>query len=166
MGKNWFAVHTHAKAEEKALYHLTNQGFEVYLPRYAKRRSHARRVDTVHVPFFPRYLFVRLDMERARWRAINSSLGVVSMVGAGGRPSPIDDQIIQMLKSREDEAGLIVPVQTPDFAQGAAIRILEGPLVDLVGLFELGEADRVTILLSLLGRPVRVTLPRENVEAA
>ena len=36
-----------------------------YLPRYLKRRRHARRVDIVAAPLFPRYLFVAIDMTDA-----------------------------------------------------------------------------------------------------
>lgn len=58
---NWYAVYTQAGKERFALQNLANQGFEAYLPSYRKRRRHARRVDTVLAPLFPRYLFVRMD---------------------------------------------------------------------------------------------------------
>ena len=55
----WYVAQTQANAENKAVAHLARQGFATYLPRYLKRRSHARRVDVVAAPLFPRYLFVR-----------------------------------------------------------------------------------------------------------
>ena len=60
----WYAVHTHAGAETKAVWHLENQGFSVYLPRYLRRRRHARKVDWVPTPLFPRYLFVFMDVAK------------------------------------------------------------------------------------------------------
>ena len=43
----WYVVQTQPHAETKASLHLVRQGFATYLPRYLKRRRHARRVDTV-----------------------------------------------------------------------------------------------------------------------
>ena len=58
---SWYVVQVHAHAETKAQMHLTRQGFETYVPRYLKRRRHARRTDTVAAPLYPAYLFVRFD---------------------------------------------------------------------------------------------------------
>jgi len=74
--QQWYAVHTQASAEQKADFHLRNQGFEVYLPSYRKQRRHARRVDWIKAPLFPRYLFVRMDIETTPWRRIHSTIGV------------------------------------------------------------------------------------------
>jgi transcription antitermination factor NusG len=63
-GPRWYVVQTQAGAEHKAVMHLARQGFKTYLPRYLKRRRHARRIDVVAVPLFPRYLFVEIDFER------------------------------------------------------------------------------------------------------
>lgn len=66
----WYVVQTHINGEAKAANNLTRQGFGVYFPRYLKRRSHARRVDVVARPLFPRYLFVAIDLATQRWRSI------------------------------------------------------------------------------------------------
>ena len=43
----WYVVQTHINAEAKAACNLVRQGFEIYLPRYLKRRSHARKIEKV-----------------------------------------------------------------------------------------------------------------------
>ncbi|MGD9769432.1 MAG: transcription termination/antitermination NusG family protein, partial [Pseudolabrys sp.] len=58
--RRWYAVQSQPNAENKAVAHLARQGFETYLPRYLKRRRHARRVETVAAPLFPRYLLVAI----------------------------------------------------------------------------------------------------------
>jgi transcriptional antiterminator RfaH len=40
----WYVVQTHVHAETKAVLHLDRQGYATYLPRYLKRRRHARRI--------------------------------------------------------------------------------------------------------------------------
>ena len=69
----WYVLQTHVHMEAKASAHLMRQGFGVYLPRYLKRRRHARRVDTVAAPLFPRYLFVAVERDSQRWRSIHST---------------------------------------------------------------------------------------------
>ena len=59
----WYVAQTHPRAEMKASQHLGRQGFEVYLPRYLKKRRHARRTDTIAAPLYPGYLFVAIDLE-------------------------------------------------------------------------------------------------------
>ncbi len=66
----WHVVHTHIHAEAKAAAHLTRQGFDVYLPRYLRHRRHARKVETISAPLFPRYCFVHIDRMVQRWRSI------------------------------------------------------------------------------------------------
>lgn len=163
--RRWYAVYTHPRAEQKAAVHLRNQGFEVYLPVKLGRRSHARRVEVIRTAFFPRYLFVALDVEAARWRAINSTVGVVGMVRSGDRPVPVPNEVIAELHRREGANGAIEGC-CGQFAAGTPVRLTDGPLTDIVGLFELGDEERVTLLLDLMGRPVRVRVPRDAVAAA
>ena len=82
----WFVAHTHPHAEAKATAHLNRQGFEIYFPRYLKRRRHARRIETVAAPLFPRYLFVAVDLTAQRWRSIYSTVGVTRLVCNGDDP--------------------------------------------------------------------------------
>ena len=46
--ERWYVVQSQPNAELKAAAHLNRQGFTTYLPRYMKRRRHARRVEDVH----------------------------------------------------------------------------------------------------------------------
>ena len=85
----WFVVRTHPNGEFKALSHILRQGFDAYLPRYLKRRRHARKTDTVQSPLFPGYLFVGMDPETARWRALNSTVGVSELICHSGQPAPV-----------------------------------------------------------------------------
>ncbi len=55
----------------------------------------------------------------------------------------------------------------PSFAPGDKVRILAGAFMDSLGLFEgVGERERVSILLDLLGRKVRIMLDADLVTAA
>ena len=163
----WYVVQTQGHAELKAGCHLARQGFETYLPRYLKRRRHARRVEMLPAPLFPRYLFVAIDMGTQRWRSISSTIGVTQLVCAGDVPAPVPPQVIEALKQREDDQGLIILSPQPNFTAGDKIRILDGSFADCIGLFEgMRDWQRVSVLLDLLGRKVRVLLEGDAIAAA
>jgi len=164
---NWYVVQTHPNAEAKAASHLERQGFSVYLPRYLKRRRHARKIQTVQAALFPRYLFVNIDLQSQRWRSIQSTIGVSRLVTNGDAPAAVPAPIISALKDREDECGFIAMAQGPSFSPGDKIRILGGAFAEAFGLFEgTSDRDRVAILLDLLGRKVRIMLGADMVAAA
>jgi transcriptional antiterminator RfaH len=163
----WFVAHTHPHAEGKATTHLNRQGFEIYFPRYLKRRRHARRVEIVAAPLFPRYLFVAIDLSVQRWRSIYSTVGVSRLVCNGDDPTPVPDGIVEALKQREDTNGFIKLDSRPPFRAGDKIRVLDGAFSSCLGLFEgMAERERIAILLDLLGRKVRVVLDGDLVAAA
>jgi transcriptional antiterminator RfaH len=163
----WFVAHTQPHAEAKATAHLSRQGFDIYFPRYLKRRRHARRVETVAAPLFPRYLFVAVDMATQRWRSIYSTVGVARLVCNGDEPSAVPTGIVEALKCREDADGFIKLDYRPPFRPGDKIRVLDGAFTSCLGLFEsMAERERIAILLDLLGRKVRVVLDADLVAAA
>lgn len=163
----WYVVQTQLNAENKAVVHLTRQGFATYLPRYLKRRRHARRVDVVAAPLFPRYLFVEINMAVQRWRSIYSTVGVSRLVSNGEFPAPVPEQVISLLKARENTSGFIQMDQRPKYGVGDRIRVVEGAFFDCFGIYDgMSDRERVRILLDLLGRKVRVLLEPEAIAAA
>ncbi|MHC2439336.1 transcription termination/antitermination protein NusG [Bradyrhizobium sp. USDA 4451] len=166
-GSRWYVVQTQVNAEAKAAAGLVRQGFSTYLPRYQRRRSHARKIELVARPLFPRYLFVAIDVAAQRWRAIQSTLGVSHLVCVGDRPAAVENVVIDALKSREDEAGFIVLARRPAFSPGDAVRIVEGAFADSLALVEdASDHHRVAVLLNLLGRKVRVLVGADLIAAA
>lgn len=162
----WYVVETHAHAEAKAAAHLIRQGFETYLPRYRKRRSHARRIDMVAAPLFPRYLFVAIDIAAQRWQAIRSTFGVTRLVGNGEAPTSVASGVIDGLRRREDSAGLVQLENCINFVRGDPVRVVNGAFAACLGLFEgITDGERVAILLEFLGRKVRIVVDASSVAA-
>lgn len=162
---SWYVVRTHARSELRAASHLERQGFTTYLPRYLKRRRHARRVEIVPAPLFPRYLFVAMDIATQRWRSIHSTFGVAQLVCNGEAPSAVTTAIVDSLREREDAKGFI-QLARRGFVRGEKIRVVEGVFSACLGLFEgMSDNERVTVLLDLLGRKVRVKMDLDAVAA-
>jgi transcriptional antiterminator RfaH len=163
----WYVVQTQPNGEAKAAQNLQQQGYRIYLPRYLKRRRHARKVDTVAKPLFPRYMFVAIDPASQRWRSIQSTFGVARLVCNGDEPAMVPDGVVQAIRAREDDRGFIALDAKPAFAPGDKVRVLAGAFMDSAGLFNgLADHDRVSILLDMLGRKVRVSLDADLVAAA
>ena len=162
----WYAVHTHPREEFKALSHLRRQGYGAYLPRHAKVIRHARKSEKVARPFFPRYLFVKLDLAVDSWRAIRSTVGVSDIVCFSERPAPLPADVIETLRRQENAQGLI-ECAARSLKVGDSVVILSGPFAHQLGrCSNVSDDERVAILLDLLGRKVRVVLDAEVVAAA
>jgi transcriptional antiterminator RfaH len=158
--KQWYAVYTQPRNEERAHEHLARQNFEVFLPRYLKRRSHARRVTTVPTPLFPRYLFVTFEAEDPQWRVIRSTRGAIDLVRNGNDPVPVPESVIGEIRRRSDDQGFVVLAKHVELKRGARIRIDTGAFSEIEAIFEASrDEDRVIALMSLLGRQVFVQVP-------
>ena len=167
VGARWYVVQTQVNGEVRAAQNLLRQRFEIYLPRYLKRRRHARKVDFAAKPLFPRYLFVAIDMAAQRWRSIQSTQGVSRLVCNGEEPAAVPHGLLGALKAREDDRGFVRMEAKPAFSLGDKVRVLAGAFVDNAGLFDgMEDHDRVAILLDMLGRKVRVHLDADLVAAA
>lgn len=165
MHNSWFVVQTQSRAEAKAKLHLVNQGFDTYMPVYQRRVRHARRTEMVMRPLFPGYLFVRLDPDMHRWRSINGTVGVRQILTNGNMPRYVPDRIIDEIIEREDENGA-VKLTPPTFSPGQRVRMVDGAFAEISGLFEeIRDEARAVLLISLLGRKVRVSVPTADLAA-
>jgi transcription elongation factor/antiterminator RfaH len=161
-GSRWYAVQCLSHREVAAASHLQNQKYQVFFPRRRKIRRHARKTETVLVPFFPGYLFVSLDLSRDRWRSVNGTYGVASLVMRGDYPARVPVGVVESLQQSCDEMSVVQ--WQPDLRPGQAVRILAGPLGDVVGELErLDGAGRVRVLLEIMGGRVPAVLPKEIV---
>src|SRR5262245_39878141 len=110
-GTRWYVAHTRPNAEARAEQELIAQGFRVFLPRFAKKVRHARKVTVVAAPLFPSYLFVALNPAVQRWRSINGTIGVVRLIAGSDGPMPVAHGVVDGLVQRLNADGLIELMQ-------------------------------------------------------
>ena len=160
-GPRWFAVHSLPHREAGAQRQLENQGFHTFLPRGRKLRRHARKLETILAPIFPRYLFVVLDLDRDRWRSVNGTFGVARLVMmAGDRPQPAPHGVVEALIALADDRDVLRFDGDGRLAVGQKVRILAGPFAEQIGLLQrLDDNGRVRLLLDIMGGEIGVTLP-------
>ena len=97
--KRWYAVYTQSRMELWARGNLWEREVEAYLPRYRRRRRHARRTEWIAAPLFPRYLFVRADLLRTGRRLISAAPGVVGLVSMALEPAALADTVIEDIRT-------------------------------------------------------------------
>ena len=153
------------RQEARAEFHALNQGFRVFLPRISKAVRHARRLRTVRSAIFPTYMFVILDLGRDRWRSINGTFGVASLIMAGETPQPVPIGIVEQLIDFADDQGLVRFER--DLSIGQSVRVTSGPFANTIGCLErLDASGRVRVLLEIMGGKVPALLDRSALEAA
>ncbi len=164
---NWYVAYTQSSKEVVAYQNLIEQGFDAYLPRFKKIRRHARRVDEVLAPLFPRYIFVGMNLDNEQWRSVNGTRGVSHVLCTGeNSPTCIPARIINAFKSQEISDGIVPVTSLSVFEEGDQLRVLEGAFKDQVAVFEkIDDANRVRLLLNFLGREMNVSVPVYAVEA-
>jgi transcriptional antiterminator RfaH len=164
----WCVVHTQPLKEYVAQQHLTDQGYEVYMPRFKKIVRHARKVEEKLTPLFPRYIFVGMDLHLARWRSINGTRGVTHLLMSNDlNPAKVPMHIIADLRAQEISDGIVSVISLANFVKGEKIRILDGAFKEQMAIFKsMDDKSRVQLLLTFMGREMKMTLPVYAVEAA
>jgi transcription antitermination factor NusG len=143
----WSVVRSLPKREVFAAERLRmDHGFEVFLPLVQTKRAAA--------PLFAGYFFCRII---DRWRAINSTFGVLCLVRVGDCPARCPDREIDALKSMVVGGFVRLPEAPPppvrrQIAIGERVRIASGPFGGMRGLYA-GQStrERELVLLHVLG---------------
>jgi len=155
----WYLVHTRPRQEEIAREHLERQGYGVYLPRLQLPRRRRGRWHDVVEPLFPRYLFAGARRDEQSLHPIRSTRGVSALVRGGDSYTPVPVGLLDELRSREDAAGLH-QLRPDDLQPGDRVQILAGPFAGLEAVFHSRQgADRVRVLLTIIGTSAPATLP-------
>jgi transcriptional antiterminator RfaH len=159
-GERWYAVYAQPYREARAQQQLKAQGFSAFLPQYRKTVRHARKITSHNAPFFPRYLFVALDLDRHQWRSVNGTFGVTCLVMDGARPRAVPHGIVESLIEVSSSGAIHLG---RDLKVGDSVRILSGPFADLVGeLVRVDGSERVRVLLKLLSGAVPASINRRD----
>lgn len=156
----WYLVHCQPRKEVFAgnsLQHLLK--LRVFLPE-SQARVHGR---IKHIPFFPGYIFISVDLAHISRSQINSCPGVLRLVEFGGTPQEVPDYVIDTIAQQLKRLHLL---HTHDFHPGDLVQVKQGPLQDLEMVFVNSTApgNRVNVLLKLLGRLKAVQINADLLE--
>ncbi|WP_237684333.1 transcription termination/antitermination protein NusG [Pseudaminobacter soli (ex Zhang et al. 2022)] len=157
----WYAVQTRQHSEDMAERHLLAQDFRTYLPKRKRTVRHARRITTVCSAYFDGYLFVSLDIQKQRWPAINSTIGVRRLLMSDGAPIPAPTGVVEAFLLSTDKDGILHPERS--LQSGQKVRVLHGPFADQLGILDhVDRVGAVRVLLQIMNRSVPVYIDREK----
>jgi transcription antitermination factor NusG len=152
----WYALTVGPRKEKLTAQALRTRGFEDFLPLYSLRNQWSDRIRKIERPLFQGYVFCRFNpIER---QAVLKTPDVVSIVGFGKTPEPVDDTEIAALQA-VCESGLDA-MPYPTLATGSKVRLNDGPLKGLEGVFVEDKKTRLILSLTLLQRSVVVEIDR------
>lgn len=166
MIRSWFAIHTKPNREISTRLQYEQQGYVVYLPLLRRVIHHARRRQEVFRPFFPGYLFLHLAPSEQNWIAISSTHGAIGPICFGEQHAPpVPDWVIQDIKAREEEGAITLGALQKDLLKpGAAVGIqLDSETISPGLVYSLRGKDNVVVLIQLMGREVKATVPIQRI---
>ena len=150
MALQWYALLSKPRKEDIVWKQIRSHGCEHFYPRMRVHpvNPRSRKVK----PYFPGYLFVRVDLEElgtSVFQWMPHALGIVSF---DRQPASVPDHLIQALKKRikaiEQAGGEVFD----GLEQGDMIHIHEGPFRGYEAVFDarLSGSERVRVLLQFI----------------
>ncbi|ABV37637.1 NusG antitermination factor [Shewanella sediminis HAW-EB3] len=175
--KAWYLLYCKPRGESRALQNLTIQNIETYLPTIAVKKEQKGQVSVVKTSLFPSYLFIKFDPKEVSVSRINSTRGVVQVVGCKELMTPIDDGIIDAIRQQEYELNSMTQGSTDigsssneEFEPkvinpGEKVRLTEGVFSTLEGIFQEKSGDkRCHVLFEIMGEMKSVKIPMSIVK--
>jgi transcriptional antiterminator RfaH len=162
---SWYVIHTKAKQEARADSNLRAWQVQTFVPKFKERRynEYSGKVTYQVKPLFPSYIFARFKPDDLLHK-VRFTRGVNNVVSVGGKPAPVDDEIIEIILARAGTDG-VVQIRE-ELRPGDKVMIHKGPLRNFIGIFEGHHKDeeRVSILLEEVTYQNRLVIEREAVK--
>ena len=164
-GERWFVARVLTHQENRAQLNLHRLGFRSFVPRLRRTIRHARRLRDTLQPLFPGYIFIVIDLSKHRWRSVNGTFGVASLIMGAEHPLPVPRGVVEALVASCETSRA---VRFDDSLEiGQKVRILSGPFAEtLCRLAHLDDRGRVRVLLKVMGMEVAARLDRSAIAPA
>jgi len=154
----WFALQVRSQHEKIVASNLHDKGYEEFLPLCQIKRRWSDRIKRLELPLFPGYVFCRFNVEKRL--PILVTAGVLSIVGVGKIPSPIDDSEVVALQSIVKSGLQTEP--WPFLKVGQHVRIEQGSLKGIEGILLTPKSSyRLVVSVTLLQRSVAIEIDRD-----
>jgi len=161
----WFAIYTNGKQEVRAFHNLQAWGLECFNPmiKEYRRNQFSGLGSYVSRPLFARYVFARFNPSTLLHK-VTFTRGVQRVVSFDGKPTPIEDELIEFLKARVGDDGFI-GLGSP-LKMGDKVRIRDGPWKALEGVVErnVKPTERVMLLLTAIQFQGRLMIEQDWLE--
>ncbi len=158
---SWYVVHTHPKQEDRTSDNLLAWGIQTLTPklRVKKYNQFSGKVTQLAKPLFPGYIFSRFRFNEL-YHKIRFTRGVHSLVSFNNEPVPVDDEIIDVVRSKIAGDGFVKEFEP--LQAGDQVVINDGRFQNFCGVFEreIADSDRVRILLNTVNFQAHIVVDR------
>lgn len=163
--EQWYTLHTKPNAEYQVVSALEQRGVHTYLPEIEVPKSRKKRKKK---PFFPCYLFSKIDFETVGISRVRWTPGLRRIVSFDDQPVPTPDEVIELIQSKLGQIEAAGGWPQHPFKPGDTVRITDGPFQEMLAIFEgpTTPSERVHVLLNFLGHASRVQVNPTNLEKA
>jgi len=159
----WYAVSTRSRQEKIAASTLEALGITHFLPLQAQKRQWSDRVQTIHAPLFPGYLFVHIDPWSSVRLNVLKTPGIARFVSDNTGPLPIQNSEIDDIRRLVEGGVDLVP--HPFLKQGDRVRVVRGALAGVQGILtRIGPRLRMVISIEVIHRSLAITVSQNDVE--
>ncbi|MBQ6143948.1 MAG: transcription termination/antitermination protein NusG [Clostridia bacterium] len=166
----WYVVHTYSGYENKVASNLektiTNHNMknmiqEVKIPteivteiKDGKERQTERKI-------FPGYVLVKMILNNESWYIVRNIRGCTGFVGSSTKPIPLSPEEVKKL-------GVEVKSVKLSYKIGESVKIIDGPLANLIGKVESIDTENKTVkvTVSMFGRETPAELDLGQIEPA
>ena len=150
MADAWYALRSKPNKEDFLANQLQAGGFAIYYPRLRVSvvNPRARKVR----PYFPGYLFVHADLEKANLSDLKWMPGGTGIVSYGGEPAVVPDGLISTLQRHVEEINASNRPSVSGLKRGDPVILQAGPFAGYEAIFDgrISGQDRVRVLLNFL----------------
>lgn len=164
----WYVVHTYSGYENKVasnlqttvenrnLHHLFD---DIKVPTETVEEITDGKAKEVERKIFPGYVFIKMVYTDESWYVVKNIRGCTGFVGPESKPVPLTDEEAE--KMGVETRSVEVP-----YSVGDPVRIIDGPLEDLVGNVETIDIENnsVRVIVSMFGRETPADLELTQVE--
>ena len=165
----WYIVHTYSGYENKVKANIEKSvehrgiehlilNVEVPVEDVVEEKNGVEK--TVKRKVFPGYVIIRMVMNDESWYVVRNTRGVTGFVGPGSKPVPLPDEEVAKLGFTRSKVSMGISV-------GDHVTINQGPMEGFSGAVSAvdNEARKVTVVVSMFGRPTPVEVDYAQVSA-
>lgn len=152
----WYVMMSKPRQEQHAASKLREQGYDVCLLMLEQWVRRAGALSKKQAVMFPRYGFVRPAMPQQAVGPIRSTPGVTCLVRFGPVLACLSAERVLALQVLVAERAACPPEQP--FPTGQQVVFSAGPLKGLGGIVSSSAAERVLVMISMLGREQTVAV--------
>jgi transcriptional antiterminator RfaH len=161
-GAEWYSIQTRYRFERKVTAQLQRKGLQTFLPLLEEFHRWSDRRQSVYVPLFSGYTFVRFDLSAGQRMELLHTEGVIGVISVRGVATPIPAKQIDDLQRLLSQK---VPCVLHAFLKvGQRVRIRGGCLDGLEGILEQRAEKNLVIAIESIQRAVAITIEGYELE--